>query len=435
MKCEPQFINAASIIWWTLGSLLFIFVAYLIFMKRSVVASQLVKGTGSLTGDLLYSLPVGSLTLKATAKIEVSKSADSDVIESSRVVALYLDNCVQIVPDTGRTYRLTYTPSIFMNDDLKVCVNPLGLLETVSATVEDRISAITGQVAGAASQVLPGSKAFVAPPGDAPGPVHKKIEYVEMNHTFNILAREIYVDKRAGRTWKEDLAGTQLIDSPSPDASFQCVFEWEGATGSAPSPPEKGNVLFSRPLRKVTMRAYLNALGEITARREPEFVCELLLPDPYRTLETHLTRSRFVKKIQAPKYTNGMLTENYINKPSELEGFISIPINIAKGILSIPSALFHFRISQLKDRNTLETERQNLDKTLITSQKAEIGRRAELDKATTDARKQLLDDQKSLLSAQSDLLTAQKTLEEAKRQLQDALNKQAAAASATNVKS
>ncbi len=47
-----------------------------------------------------------------------------------------------------------------------------------------------------------------------------------------------------------------------------------------------------------------------------------------------------------------MLTGNYINKPSEFEGLISIPINICKAIVSIPSQLFNFKI-QHKYQDTL----------------------------------------------------------------------------------
>jgi hypothetical protein len=50
----------------------------------------------------------------------------------------------------------------------------------------------------------------------------------------------------------------------------------------------------------------------------------------------------FVKKTELPKFSTGLLVENYISKPSEVEAFLSIPINILKAVFSIPAQIFQF---------------------------------------------------------------------------------------------
>jgi hypothetical protein len=48
-------------------------------------------------------------------------------------------------------------------------------------------------------------------------------------------------------------------------------------------------------------------------------------------------------------FDNGVLTSAQYDDPSTLTGFLSIPIDIAKAVVSIPSALFRFTITRQTD--------------------------------------------------------------------------------------
>src|SRR6202007_3060450 len=100
--------------------------------------------------------------------------------------------------------------------------------------------------------------------------------------------------------------------------------------------------VLTRPLRNLAMDVFLPAHRQVGSagprlfRKDPDLHCELMIPDLSRLIFVPITRSPFIKKNQVPKFTSGLLVENYINKPSEAEGFLSIPINVAKAIFAIP---------------------------------------------------------------------------------------------------
>jgi hypothetical protein len=75
-----------------------------------------------------------------------------------------------------------------------------------------------------------------------------------------------------------------------------------------------------------------------------------------------IERAPFVKKEFVLSFTNGMLTSVQTKNPSEVLGFISIPINVAKAIVSIPSAMLKFETTQINaDNNLLTAQQKNLD--------------------------------------------------------------------------
>jgi hypothetical protein len=150
------------------------------------------------------------------------------------------------------------------------------------------------------------------------------------------------------------------------DASFRLKFD-------IPSP---GSFLFKdnfqelegillRPLQTIIMSTH-------TFSCIPPLQYQLLVPDESKVVSISIKRSAFVKKVYGFKMTNGMLTENTINKPSEMEGFMSIPIKIAKAIVSIPAQIISFKIENIKHQTSLVTEQQNLSKAVLQKKKNRI---------------------------------------------------------------
>ena len=62
--------------------------------------------------------------------------------------------------------------------------------------------------------------------------------------------------------------------------------------------------------------------------------------------------------------TNGVVTEHVINNPSSVEGYISIPINVMKAIVSIPAKLVSFRVNWSKKQNEEQKLTHELKKEL-----------------------------------------------------------------------
>jgi hypothetical protein len=56
---------------------------------------------------------------------------------------------------------------------------------------------------------------------------------------------------------------------------------------------------------------------------------------------------------QGVKFSNGMLIERTATRPSSLVGILNIPVDVVKAVVSIPSALFQFKVSSTKDQSDL----------------------------------------------------------------------------------
>ena len=104
----------------------------------------------------------------------------------------------------------------------------------------------------------------------------------------------------------------------------------------------------------------------------------VLAPNEARVLGVDLTRANFVVNHTNLELSNGMLTKFDLSKPSEALGFIQIPIDVAKSIVSIPSALFKFKTTSVTQ-----------DAGLINAQGSRL-----------DSQAKLLDSQQKLLDAQ-----------------------------------
>src|SRR5258706_14337863 len=106
-------------------------------------------------------------------------------------------------------------------------------------------------------------------------------------------------------------AGFRLINTSSKPTSEETLKSYSG--------------LFSRTLTRAIweVKTHIN-------NNDIEF--SVLVPDTSSLLKVPISRAYFVKKQHSPKFSNGLLVENIINKPSEAEALVSIPISIAKAI-------------------------------------------------------------------------------------------------------
>ncbi|MCP4038474.1 MAG: hypothetical protein GY733_16150, partial [bacterium] len=58
-----------------------------------------------------------------------------------------------------------------------------------------------------------------------------------------------------------------------------------------------------------------------------------------------IERAPFVTSKFSVDFTNGLLTKMTSTKPSEILGFMSIPIDIARAIVSIPGELLQVKVT------------------------------------------------------------------------------------------
>jgi len=51
-----------------------------------------------------------------------------------------------------------------------------------------------------------------------------------------------------------------------------------------------------------------------------------------------------VEKIQELTFDNGILKEVHVKRPSEVEGFLTIPVNMVKALAGLPLELIQFKV-------------------------------------------------------------------------------------------
>lgn len=95
----------------------------------------------------------------------------------------------------------------------------------------------------------------------------------------------------------------------------------------------------------------------------------LLMPNEAVCLYVPVNRASFVSSETSMVFERGMLREVKTDKPSELLGFVKIPVDMASAILAIPAELLTIRIRRIEQRSDLaakaaaqnEAERQKLE--------------------------------------------------------------------------
>ncbi len=143
-----------------------------------------------------------------------------------------------------------------------------------------------------------------------------------------------------------------------------------------------------------------------------------------------VNRTAFVKRVNKIGIQDGVILSNEINKPSSVEGFLSIPIDIAKAVVSVPAQLIQFKFDNTKRLDDLEKAKLNYEKSIQESQKFALTKEQEIEKVKLDMQKAALSNQvelqklklelqKSLLETETKQLEAQKALDAIKKELEE----------------
>lgn len=391
-----SFIQIAEMLGITFAVILGLYILLRLFHRKALLKSTLLKDRTAVEADHYYYLPTASMTVKAVATVVVTKSADNGELIDAKLLQLVLDVQTTVCPDTSKMFTLNYGGDIYSNDELRIKTKENGLLDNISAVVEDRISNIISQVAQAPGKILSDQIArremYVAPKIEAKEIIAQTLEFTR---TF-VISQSDANKKEFFTEWIIPIEGRSNSGPKEVDASFKLVnADHAGAFDFS----VKDNDVFAfsgvvtRPLKLFNWDVHLvkkQTTGGVDSNKVKEggkenkpapenaneqekvkgikkdydetpstsFSC--LMPDSSLLVKIPVTRAFFVKKTSLPKFSNGILIENYISKPSELEGFVSIPINILKAIVSIPAQLFQFRITRNNQEAALEKSVQDL---------------------------------------------------------------------------
>ncbi len=376
-----------------------------------------------------YYLPESILKIKSTVKVAVVYNSDDSTLNgSSRIIEQSFGTTAEMIADTKDLLSLNYKPNALMSDEIKYGVNTKGLLETVNITTEDRTSDIIVKLAEA-PQIILGTSSGAA---RAPKTIVKIKEFSAdfivkasaISNTPLSINWQIVLINELGKDEFLTIQGDFKISSQDimPNASTLSNLVNNGA---AASPIDEMEGIFTRPLKNVQLKFESTSSGFNNS-----LPTNITIADNSKLIIIPVNRTAFVKRVNKIAIQDGIIQSNEITKPSSVEGFISIPINIAKAIVSIPSQLVQFKFDNTKRLDDLEKAKLNYEKSIQESQKFALTKEQEIGKVKLDIQKTELSNQielqklklelqKSLLEAETKRLEAQKALDALKKELEE----------------
>jgi hypothetical protein len=302
-----------------------------------------------------YYLPKGLIHLVINPKAGTQNPPDYEITFS-----------VISVPDTEYLYTLTYLPKPTADDNINIQLGPNGLLKTITTTTIDKMPEIIQKIAALVPTVLKQS---------IPAAQASKLQLVKTIKNIDVIfdpdnqddlktlgnlkdAVGLVVDVKP--LSKDQKTYVQSVDSTSPHSvyyrlfvPYQVTVQFDSVTKEANPPSSTGVGYYN-----------VSQILYVPNHHSPILSCDI-------------KRTAFVTKTTTLTFTDGVLTGSAITKPSEVLGFMSIPLNVATAIVAVPASIVKFRI----DTTTQEKALVDAQKDLIKSQAARIQELQALQKA------------------------------------------------------
>ncbi|SDZ93648.1 hypothetical protein SAMN05192529_104168 [Arachidicoccus rhizosphaerae] len=387
-----------------------------------------------------YYLPETLLNIHVTAKVAVVYTKkDSVLTPYSRVLSERFELMPEMIADTRELLSLNYKPNALMTDSIKYAVNAKGLLETVNVVTEDKTAAIVEAIAQGSEVILPLSDADKKNwAGDQPILAGSFVKIKDFTDTIAIKVSEL------SQVPKEVHWNLVLENEVKPEAlpatlaaNFNISSDNLSKLPRAVSRPgidttigylltkrdsnrREVKGILTRPLKNITVK--ISPISESKPDQIQSQTSYVTIADPGKLIVIPIKRTAFVRQTNNVTIADGVVLSNSIYKPSSVEGFISIPINIAKSIVSIPAQLIQFRIDNTKRSTTLENEKLNYEKSLLQNQMYTLQKGLQMDSLQLEIQKADIRSQQALEKLKAELQTSLSTAQIAQLQTQHQLD-------------
>ena len=407
-----------------------IIVIFLIILLLGIFSSDVVVKTNfspesKKDATVFYYLPQSLIKIKAAVKVAVFYDAGKNLMESSKIIEQTFVVSTEMIADTENLLSLNYIPNPLMSDDIKYAVNAKGLLETVNITTEDRTNALTVKLAEA-------PKNLITAPKDTDRDIIRAANIVKIKDfsadfvlkassvSFEpdsikwnlLLLNELGMDENPKNLSADFFIKTTNIVKNQVDLSSLIL-------GDNSTTNKELDGILTRPTRYISVELSTTLTEHNQQKPLP---LNILVADVNKLIVVPVKRTAFVKLINKIGIQDGIIISNEITNPSSVEGFISIPINIAKAIISIPGQLLQFRFDNTKKLEQYEKEKLTYDQSLLATQKFDMTKEHEIGKIKFEMQKTELTNQTALEKLKVELqktdLTNQTALEKLKVELQ-----------------
>lgn len=274
-----------------------------------------------------YFLPMTLMT------IAVKRSTANDVTVETPTV--------QRVPDPSLQFSLDYLTDISADDTFKVELDDQGLLKQVSATADDKKGPIIETVAATVLTLMTG----------VPVPVGAKRSLAGIPVGAIALTRTLNPN--------DAVAIAALNDDLRP---FGIAMGVEPVRSTPGAPPVPDVAAATRDGRSgIFYRAPLPYIVSFSRPGEGPFQSYAVFSENASPIvAVDVSRSYFARRETTLTFKQGVLSSAEVKKPSELLGFVQIPLDLANAIVGIPAQLLQVRIDQTNQMKQLATAQEQL---------------------------------------------------------------------------
>jgi hypothetical protein len=328
-----------------------ILVLALIGCTSASLKSRRVTEAGRVHRGVAYFLP--EVLIKISADLQTAAPAAAPA--STDYYSIQVEQLT--VPDPKHMYALSLKPAPYASDHFNLVVNANGFLSSVNASNEDR----TGQIIEALAQTAANAFETAGAAAKVPNPLPRHLDYIfDPSDPAEI--------KKAMAEFK--IEGHQLINIEcKPLKGLESVPPAPSSTKKEKASPKKQEECPRLTEDKADGVFYRSALPYILSVK-PSIVGAnntniqqvVMLPNRAPIFEIDVRRAPFVAVNTAMTFTNGYLTSLDYTKPSEIEGFVSIPLELSKMALSVPTNLLQLKIDLAnKGNELLEAQKKAAD--------------------------------------------------------------------------
>lgn len=281
-----------------------------------------------------YSLPAGILTLR------IHKTSLGNGYFA------YVPSVTQpsIVPDPGFTYTLMHDPRFTASDNLVIHKTDSGLLEKLELTAKDETGDVIVTTVDLAKSILLGIPSEEAPPGAIIGtePTRVLVFEAQFDPFDEVVLDDVF--SAASEATHNSNGNSHL--------NLSARFERLGMSMGTEQVADSKLCTASICYREVATFDFIIRDGDEEILRK-----KMSLPDKTRISGFSIQRAAFVEKRTVLNFSNGVLKEVEIEKPSQAVRLLRIPLDIASALIAIPAQIIQLKIDTTSDTDKLHQAR------------------------------------------------------------------------------
>ena len=291
-----------------------------------------------LKGMIYYYLPESLVKITSTIKVKIYYDETGNTLtDSNRIEEQSFSVKTETIADERELLVLKYKSNIFMSDELKYEVNNKGLLGSVTVTTDDKTAAIINTIISPFAKVS--KRELYETRGFGTRYIIKEYTSNFSIRVSDIIGQEKLVDWQVPLFYKGEKGKNKSIN-----ASFKIKIAGNRCNKTdikSISNTKNDHIdgILTRPLRNADLQVSTDL---VTGRQE---TCSfwITIVDPNILINIPIKRTVFAKRENKIILEDGIIKSIEITNPSSFLGFVSIPIDIAKAIISIPGQLLTFK--------------------------------------------------------------------------------------------